>query len=280
MLLARNVTKKDIETRVIERLHQGSVAGPDLLVFLGQGGYQVSKESMYRVLRQLLHEEVVQKSDGKYHLNRIWVNRLREFLITHVGEKEALHTQHLLQMQDGDRITYQFKNPNLMGLYWAHSYNVIFEELRLTEPLLIYHPHEWLIHTRTESEEYFLRNFEKRKQLVFFALGGATELDKAFKKEWSSEYLQINTGLDMGLAKNKYLNVLGDFIFEITTTFAFAEQVDEVFQSEENLTGLVRDQLHDITQQHYKTKLVLTRNAKKAALWQKRFLKSFYIPSK
>ena len=89
---------------------------------------------------------------------------MREFSLRHTSNPHHIDTHHVLQFEDGDSITYQFKNPNLMGIYWGHIYDYIMDIHPRDIPIIIYHPHEWLIHTRKISEQYVLQRFEKDKK--------------------------------------------------------------------------------------------------------------------
>jgi DNA-binding PadR family transcriptional regulator len=266
-----------IEEKIVEILHQNPLNGPSLLNRLNGQENPPSKESFYRILRDLKKEEIIHKNGPIYTLNRIWLKRMRGFIDKHIQSD----TLNILDMQDGDQITYKFKSPNLMGIYWAHSGNVVFDNTPSNTPILIYHPHEWLIYTRTHSEEFFLQNFvngyDNGKGMVFWIMGGNTPLDKKFQKEWSKGLLEIGTGIDIGAGKNLYVNVVGDYVFLVTTEKSFGEKLDEIFQKHEIMTPNALTKLRDLTEKNYKTKLVLMKNKKEAEKWKKKFKKYFLV---
>jgi len=171
-----------------------------------------------------------------------------------------------------------------MGIYWAHSGNVVFDNASSNNPILIYHPHEWLIYTRTHSEEFFLQNFingyKDDESVVFWIMGGNTPLDKKFQKEWNRGLLEIGTGIDIGAGKNLYVNVVGDYVFLVTTEKSFGEKLDQIFQENETMTPKALAELKDLTEKNYKTKLVLMKNKKEAEKWNKKFKKYFLFPKK
>ncbi len=228
MLFSRNASTT-IEELIIELLGGYAYTGATLLAKVRIVLPRTSKETFYRILRSMLKQEVVTKFGMQYGLNRHWLQRLYRFSKPKIELKTNPGTLSVLSFQEGDAITYKFKTPNLTGIYWAHLYDAVFDLHHHEVPILIFHPHEWLIHTRTESETFFLRRFAEDQKRALFSIGGTTELDKEFKKKWSNKYREIAIGASYGLKNTEYLNVLGDFIFKITVSTKFAKDIDLFF---------------------------------------------------
>lgn len=278
MLLAQKGDKK-IEDYVIELLHQKEAFGPALLIEIKKIDPNISKETFYRILRRLLHDEVLNKQNKIYQLNRHWLQRVYRFSKRHIETNQGIDANNILSFQEGDKISYKFKNPNLMGIYWAHTGDMIIEKHDLKIPMLVYHPHEWLIHTRVSSETFFLNRFSEDKKLVFFAIGGNTEIDKQFKKSWQNKFLQIGLGTDYGLKNTEYINVLGDFIFKISMSKKFADDIDKFFKTYNSVDGTNQAELEKICNRNDTSKLVLIRSKKEADKWRAKFKKHFYVPN-
>ena len=279
MLLARNGDNR-IEDFLVELLHQQESSGPALLEKARAKDADISKETFYRVLRKLLEEEVVNKQSAIYQLNRHWLQRIYRFGKKHIETNQSIDADHILSFEEGDKITYKFKNPNLMGIYWGHTGDMIIESHNPKIPMLIYHPHEWLIHTRIASETFFLNRFTEDKKLVFFSIGGNTEIDTQFKKTWENKYRQIGTNINLGLKKTEYLNVFGDFIFKVTTSTRFAEDLEKFFKKNLKITEENKAELEALCNRRDTTKMTLTRSKKEADKWRTKFSKYFYLPKK
>ena len=275
MLLAQNGDKK-IEEFIVELLHARDATGPALLSEMARRDASVSKETFYRILRKLLDEEVVAKSKKEYQLNRQWLQRVYRFSKKYVEAGETAHD--IVSLEDGDRITYKFKNPILMGIFWTHAYNPIFNRHDPKVPILVYHPHEWLIHARTESELFFLSRFKDDKKLAFFALGSASALDKRFKQDHANEFVQVGIGLGMGLKKTEYINVLGDYIFKVTVSKRFSEDIDAFFKKYSEITPESSLMLEKLCNRKDPTKITLMRSKKESAKQRAKFNKHFYVP--
>lgn len=262
---------KKSEDFIIEILHAKDATGPALLAAV-QKKESLSKETFYRILRKLLAEEVVTKYRGTYQLNRHWMHRIYRFAKKHI-ETEA--PESILSFKDGDSVTYRFKTPNQMGIYWAHTYDIIFDQHDPSVPILIFHPHEWLIHTRTASEKLFLNRFTDDKKTAIFSIGGTSKIDKQFKKEWSGPFVQVSNGINHGLKNTEYLNVLGDFIFKVTLTKRFGDRLDAFFTNNPSITEHNIRELQRLCNGDEKVRMVLTRSKKEAAKWHAKFDRHF-----
>ena len=279
MLLTEGKDKK-LEECIIEELHTGGVTGPTLLKKVMGKDSSTSKETFYRTIRKLLKEEVLNKHAQIYQLNRHWLQRLYRFSKNQIKTNTGIDADNILSFKEGDKITYTFKNPNLMGLYWAHTYDMIFEQHDSKVPIIVFHPHEWLIHTRSSSETFFLNRFKEDKKLALFSIGGTSKLDTAFKKVWANEYLQIHTGADYGLKKTQYINVLGDFIFKVSVSKRFSEELEVFFKTYPEITPETYPILEKLCTRNDGAKMVFTRSKKEADTWRIKFKKHFYVSKK
>lgn len=271
--------KTRIEEYIIEQLDHGSLSGPSVLDSLLENyPKQITKQAVYKSLRKLQEEETVNKAGGVYSLNRVWLQKIRDFTNRHISELKSNDYTGVLNFEEGDSVIYQFKNPFLMDITWGHFFDIILEQNDKESVILNYHPHEWLILSQTETEKFWLNHFSKTKKMMLFNIGGETVLDKQFKKEHNSKYVKINTGESYELKPNQYLSVIGDYVFELTTDMTFEEHVDNFFKTHDYIDEAAQKQIEAISKQKYKSKLKLSKNKKKADKWRKKFKKDFYIP--
>jgi Fe2+ or Zn2+ uptake regulation protein len=275
MLLSTN-SKKKTEDYIIEILHSSTHTGPTLLDEVRKKKSKLPKETFYRVLRKLLNQEIITKNKNSYGLNRHWLQRIYGFSRTNIEKKETTDTDHILSFQEGDKIRYSFKNPNHMGIYWAHTYDMIFDNHDPKIPILIFHPHEWLIHTRTEAESFFLSRPNNDKKLVWFAIGSKDSLDRKFKNDWESKYIQVGLGINIGLKDNEYLNVVGDFIFKITLSKKFSTDLNNFFANNTEVNKNNIDELKSICNRNDSVKMLFTKSNKEADKYRAKFKKYFY----
>lgn len=272
--------KTRIEEYIIEILDQGSMRGPALLdEYHKLSETKITKQALYKALRKLVSEEVLNKTGGRYVLNRAWLQKLREFSNRHFEETKAIDSINILDFEDGESVVYMFKNPYMLDISWGHLYDILYEASPREQVLLNHHPHEWLMLSRPETERSWLKRFTKDKKIILFTIAGETLLDKAFKKEWHSDNIKLNLGVSHGLKPNQYVSIVGDYIFEITTDETFEKQVDAFFHENNTVDETAQKQINAITKKKYKSKLKLSKNKRKADAWRDKFKKDFYIPN-
>ena len=267
--------KQRIDEYIIEILNEGSLEGPDLLNQVKKYKSIITKQALYKSLRQLVESEVITKTGKKFSLNRFWLQKIYQFAKRHINN---VGSKNILEFEDGESLTYHFKNPYLLDITWLHFYDMVYEENPHDQVILDYQSHEWPILVRPDTEKYWINRFNKEKRLILISIGGNTVLDKKFKKDWNSEFVHINTGVTYGINDNKYISVIGDYIFEVTIDIAFSKQVNLFFEKESMLTEDSLNKLKLITQKRYKSKLNILRNKHKADIWRKKFKNDFYIP--
>ncbi len=277
MLLAQNGPGK-LEDLIVSKLHEKGVTGPKLLTIVQEFDPGTTKETFYRIVRKLIAEEVITKQDTLYQLNLRWLQRVYQFSKKYIYKNHGVGKDNINAFQEGDKISYKFRTPNLLSIYWAHMYDLIYDELDSNAPILISHPHEWFIHTRAKSESFFLNRFDEDKKLVFLSIRGSTSLDKAFKKEWESEFRQIGVGIDLGLKKTEYINVLGDFIIQVSMSKKFSEDLEAFFEKYPKVTNESKEELERLCNRKDPARMVFIRSRKEAEKWRQRYRKYFFIP--
>jgi DNA-binding PadR family transcriptional regulator len=278
LYVSRTKRERTLEDRIISLLHDKDAPGPSLLAKVREEEAPVSKETFYRALRRLLEQEVVSKQNEQYQLNHRWLLRIYRFSKNHIEASRGIDKNEVLSFQEGDKVSYKFRTPNLMGMYWGHLYDMVFDLHDPTIPILSFHPHNWFIHTRTRSETFFLNRFEEDKKLAFLAIGGKTPVDKAFKKDWESRYRQIGLGIDMGLKKTEYINVLGDFIFKVSVSKKCSDDIESFFKKNPEITAENRAELAKIANRNDPARVVFMRSKKEAQKWRAKFKKHFFVP--
>lgn len=270
--------KSLIEDYVVEILDKGSLTGPDILSALNVVRGPVTKQALYKVLRKLKTAEVINKQGVHYSLNRVWLQEIKQFSSRHIQESSLTDVVDVLSFEDGDSVTYKFKNPFLMDIAWGHLYDIVYDATPKHQAMLNYHPHEWLILSRPKTEEFWLNRFTQDKKKMLFTIGGATFLDKKFQKEYSSKNVSINLNESYGLKQNQYLSVQGDYVFEITTDNNFEKKIGEFFGKIKKIEEINQKDILELSQLQHRTKLRLTKSKKKADSWRTKFKKDFYIP--
>lgn len=261
---------KKPEEYIIFILRNKVLSGPQLLKEV-QKKFSISKESFYRILRTLLLDEVILKNKTIYSIHSRWLESLSEFINYNDGNTT-------LSLQDGDQVTYTFKDAKSMYNYWAYMYDTLFKKHPRNTPILLYHSYHWFIYGRKEAETLFFKKFTKEKQLVLLSIGGNSLLEKDFKKDWASKYIQINTGITYGNENTVYINVVGEYIFKVHTSKKFAEDIKKFLHETKIITPQTLDVLKTIIERKDHAKLTIKRSKKESQKWFTKYKKDFVFP--
>lgn len=276
-----NTIGDSVESTLIKALAQSSQGASALLADIHRTRPRFTKQALYVILRRLIKDEVVVKHGAQFSLSSVWIGKMAQFF-AEVQGRYGIQRERVdfLNLEDGNKISYAFKNPLEADRFWGHAFDVLGARLAQLEPLYIYNPHEWFFFARAESEQALFTALQKRGQQVWLLCGGATELDREVKRYFDGTVLQYHmlTEVLFG-ARNYYLNIFGDYIIEAHIDPHVAAEVDTFYEATTSLTPEVPARLTALLAKG-KTKLTISRNARKAAKLKKLFAPYFYVVKK
>ena len=276
-----NILKpQSVEEHIISLLQKESHSGPELLLAIQKHRLGTTKQALYAALRKLRSVEIVVTHKMRISLSSIWVTKMAEFfaLAKHFYTKTTTTDEGFLNLEDGDRVTYSFKNPNVADIFWGHAFDILAEITPITEPIYLYNPHDWFILARPETEkDLFNRISGLGKQLLLLA-GGATHLDKIISKEFDGTISQYHPTAELLFDKrNYYLNIFDDFIIEAHLDESTAKKIDDFYNTTTEWNPAAEAVLKKIIAHEGKNKLTISRNRKKSDKLKKMFKSYFYI---
>lgn len=269
--------QNSIESLIIKSLKDTGSSGPDIISAVKKHKPTLTDQAIYVVLRRLISDTILYKRDKTYSINRLWLTELYNFASSRLNTLQRAEAREVLDLEDGDKITYQFKNPHLMDIYWEHIFDTLLAVHDKTIPIIVYHPHNWFLYARPESEKFFLQQFTKQKIRALFTTCGKTPLDLKFKNTWRSEYLQINCGNSYGFKNGYYVNILGDIIIEVFTDATFSKEIEKIYTLSDTDESF-KQFMKTVSSKRYKTKLVISKDKKKSDLLFKKITKDFFVP--
>ncbi len=275
-----NILKpQSIEEHIISLLQKESHSGPELLASIQTKRPGTTKQALYAALRKLRSAEIVVVHKMRISLSSIWVTKMAEFftLAKHFYTKTTATDEGFLNLEDGDRVTYSFKNPNVTDIFWAHAVDILSEITPTSKPYYLYDPHEWFMLVR-ESEAPLLKRIAATGRQVFILAGGTTFLDKKIIKEFEGTNAQYHPTNELLFDKrNYYLNIFDDFIIEVHLDEATAKKIDDFYNTTTEWNSDTEAILKKIIANEGKNKLTISRNRKKADKLKKMFKSYFYI---
>ena len=271
-----------IATQIIVELATGSKNSATLVakVAKAQG---CSIQSVYAVLRKLRQQSVVLLHRKVLTLNIVWIKEQSELLrnaqATYLESSDS-GTFSIGTLEEGDRLMYQFKNPVLLDDMWGHAFLLLLERTQKEMPIMIFNPHSWFSIVRYASEKTIFQSLFDRGFKAYFSFAGKEDLDRDICKKFVEPIgHSFSTGVDIGLKKGKYLNVVGDYVIEVELDEALSEEIDNYFAKYQTLEESDVKELQAIVSKRGPNKLTLSRNTRKAHRLRSRLAKDFFIPA-
>lgn len=279
-----NILKpQSIEEHIIALLQKESHSGPELLELIRKHRVGTTKQALYSALRKLRSAEIVIIHKMRISLSSIWVTKMAEFftLAKHFYTKTVTTDEGFLNLEDGDRVTYSFKNPNITDIFWGHAFDILAEITPIQEPVYLYNPHDWFMLARPETEKILFQKFAARGKQLLVLAGGAHFLDKYIIKEFDGAIAQYHPTNELLFDKrNYYVNIFDDFIIEAYLDETTAKKIDDFYNTTTVWNTEKELLLKKIIADEGKNKLVISRNRKKAEKLKRVFKSYFYIKPK
>ncbi len=270
-----------IESLVCSLLQHGPVDTAALIPQIQEQRPKTTKQGVYAALRQLRKEEVVVMHHKKVSFNVRWLKQVGQFFV--IAEQhyvaEDLGRDNFLNLRDGEKIAYFFSSPTETDKFWGHALILLGESsVPESEPAYLYNPHEWFLIARKESERECIAIIAKKRRFLLTA-GANTPLDRAVADEFDGNLSQYHM-LERPLfsKSNYYVNIVGDFLIEVWIDPDIAARIEAVYNGDEKNPEVVREKLIAIVGGKGRSRLQVSRNAKKAERLKWLLKKNFYIP--
>lgn len=275
--------KQSLESTIIIHLQQKSWVIVELIEELRKFKPKLSKQAVYQVLRELKKSEIIIVTSKRVSLSSLWINRMHEFFTTAkyayegVDSKDSL-AESFVKMEDGDRIVYEFKNPESTDIFWGHVSHILRAMMPANTPMLIYEPHNWFILARKGIEMEIMDRSAAEGHPFYVYIPATTLLDKYTKSLFSKPHSCHLENIHY-FKENFYINTHGDYIIEVVIDPKTQSQIDKFYNTYTTWDADAASEIKRIVL-HMKgrNKLTISRNAKKAAKYKKIFEKYFIFP--
>lgn len=259
-------------------------AGPKRTVLLVQA-LQVkrsgtTKQGIYAALRNLRAEEKVVVHGGHASLSTVWLHRMIRYftLAQHRYLTADENDSSFLNLADGERVSYHFRDAAQADAYWSHVFDILNEVVDPALPFYLYNPHEWFLLARRANERLLMDKVTGKGRQYLLTVGGRQPLDRAITPEFDGRRTQCHFAERPLFAKgNYYLNIIGDYLIEVYLDPGLAERLEAFYRTHDRDSQAVRKDLRQlISQGGGRTRLILSRNARKAARLTRQLRKFFY----
>ncbi len=270
--------------KIVEALCQGPLKTPELIENLKKMKVHATVQGIYKSLRMLRKQHIALLYKKEVVLNQSWLQQLQKFtlLAEHAYRHPISGSGHFLQMKNGDRITYEFKDPIQVDIFWNHVLYVLFDALPKTDRWYAYASHCWFLLGRRKDELALQDYMKARKILYLFTVGHNTSLDRAVRKDFDgthSKYHMLEKPL-FGKRKNNLgivLNIVGDYIIEAQYDKKVTDAIESFYKTNTVINSDNVTQLEGIVSSPSQIRFTITKDSSKAAMLSRAFEKNFYF---
>lgn len=265
-----------ISESIIHLLQNRPLTAGDLLAHIKKSRPATTKQAVYLALRNLKQEEKIATHGKLISLSRVWLMKQANFFAA--ATKQYAASADFLNLQEGDRISYSFKNPAVADLFWANAFDLFADATPLTEPIYALNPHEWFFLANHASERAVFDRIISSGKQIFMTCSYKDPLDKFVAREFDGERAQYYlTDHPLFPKPNYYLNIFGDFILEVWLDEKSAHKIDAFYKTHSVWNVDAQKIIHAIVTEHGKTKLTITKNARRAKKLKMILKKPFFV---
>jgi hypothetical protein len=267
---------ESLDEKIVLLLKNGALNTSDLLVLLQKGG-TVTKQGFYAALRRLKAEDTVVVQRKTVALNTTWIQKMRN-LVLGMGRvyTEDTGAIGILSLADKESVSYSFATIQQLDAFWGHAQNIVVHATPVTDPVYTYDPHYWFYIGRKDTEYALVDEVTSLGKQFLMTVGGNTALDKAIKGDFSTELRQYHIERLFD-DQTYYVVVIGDFIFETRLDPKAAQLIEEIYQRNTVLTGIVAQMLGQISKMRVRSRLKISRNRTRAMKLKAKMRKNFFV---
>ncbi len=265
------MNKETIESYIIDILIKSPL--PRLsIVRKAMKQKSVTKEAVYKSLRLLLMREVVVKSGKNISLSNQWIiNMAKKW---QEAEARYIGKTNIMMLGEKSSVVYTCKTIDQIDSLWNHAILDISYTLHSKTTLLLYAPHYWFPLIRGNSEHSLIKTLSSRGHRWLQLAGGENPIDKNLIKYDSLKGLEYYASK---LKENKYLNILGDYIIEVTLDKKASAFIDAWYKTHEKINEDAISALQKVLAIKGTYKIKIYKNQNKATFYKKMFSKYFLI---
>lgn len=274
------LSPRSIEEQIVATLQKGPTLIIDLIEIIKKNRPATTKQGVYLIIRKLKKEETVVVHRKTISLSSVWLTAMTEFLTQaqYNTKRTTVSGNSFLDLKDGEKLQYSFKNPILTDAFWSHVFLTLVDSSSPHQPVLIYNPHEWFLIVRTENETSLFQRIYTRGQRLAVLTGHSTILDKSVRIHFDGKNGMYDTLSESPFKKtNYYVNVIGDFVIEALLDTQVSTDIEEFYARTSVLDDATRKRLEEILMQKGRNKFSISHNKRKADMIRRKFQKYFFL---
>ncbi len=279
--------KPGLGENIVQALQKGPLKTLDLISAVKKATGQATVQGVYKSLRDLRKQGIVLVQKKEAVLNQAWLRGVERFamLTKHSYRYPMSDSGHFLQMSDGDRITYRFKDPVQVDTFWNHVLYILFDATPDVDRWYAYSSHCWFLIGRRKEELALRDHMIGRNIRYLFTVGNKTLLDQAVRKDFDGTKSKYHM-LPLPLFENRennlgiVLNIFGDYVIEAQYDKETTARIEEFYKTYKEINSDTIKILEEIVSKTGQIRFTIMKDKRKASKLSKLFEKHFYWNNK
>ena len=273
------ITPITIEDHIFNILQKGALPIVELIKSIKEKRPKTTKQGVYLMIRKLKKQEIVVVNNKNISLSSVWLKALEEFTVQAQYNTKNItsYGNDFLNLNQGEKLQYFFKNPILTDAFWSHVFLTLVEESDPKNPVLIYNPHEWFLLVRNKNETDLFERIAERGQKLAVLSAYNTDLDRSVRQYFNGLEEYDISPAPLFEKDNYYINVIGNFVIEAWLDKNIMAEVNNFYQTTSVFTDSEKEKLEKILMQKGRNKFTITHNKRKADSIRAKFKKYFFL---
>ncbi len=258
--------RDSIKSRLIQIFRTSPVLSAQALhERLRKGGKPCTLQAVYKELRALGADGIVQKIGGAYAINGTWALQFQAFA-TGLAKTCFNQSSIIPVLAIGEAQSWKFSSLLDLNDFWAH---MVMHLARQSEDRTIYawNPHLWFYFFQAEKEERFAKSLRLMGTTFCMLIGG-----KSFLNLWAEQFLKPNRNIRYAWGPGPFrdqmhtnYNIIGDHIITVRLSAKTFQTMDQLYRTTTKFENLDLARLAQLLSKEGHCTIKLEHNPLKAA---------------
>lgn len=252
------------EDNIINMLAIESLSAKEILEKLNDLE-KITKQALYKILNRLIFQEILVKHNQKYSLSRIWIQSMSDFILK-TESLYGLNSEKIdfLNIKEGDKIEYSFKNAVDADKFWGHAFDLFTDTIPKNQEITIYNQHQWFLIVRKDEELMLFDKIKKQEKYLKNYVSGKNFLDEYVRQYFDQERVKYETLSNPPFeANNYYVNIFGTKLIEVYLDEKTSEKLTYLYQNTHEFKDSIPEKIKKIASEG-KTRIIISNSPKKA----------------